>query len=226
MIRQLKKRVSFASRPIEKIVRREMAAVRDDRRFPEIHEVPLWSDEDLHDHEDVQAYKDVDWQAFKVVTREMQKCRVLMHKCATFDGRPAILAAWVEMKLATTIWKSAMKDFKRQLAKALEAASKEKTTDGLQQRLDVLKEHQSKLNLVNPILVKPEDFSSEKRSRERSPKRSRTSRSPKRSRSPSPKRKRKRSRSSRSPIDRSPIDSSRSPRRSRSPNRKAVGRRR
>ena len=212
-------------------MRREMAAVRDDEVFDEI---PLWSDEDLHDHEDVQAYKDVDWQAFKVVTREMQKCRVLMHKCATFDGRPAILAAWVEMKLATTIWKSAMKDFKRQLAETLkekkrsleEAASKEKPTDGLQQRLDVLKEHQSKLNLVNPILVKPEDFSSEKRSRKRSPKRSRTSRSPKRSRSPSPKRKRKRSRSSRSPIDRSPIDSSRSPRRSRSPNRKAVGRRR
>ena len=134
MIRQLKKRVSSASRPIEKIVRREMAAVRGDRRFSEIHEVPLWSDEDLHDHEDVQAYKDVDWQAFKVVTREMQKCRVLMHRYATFDGNPAMLAAWVEMKLATTIWKSAMKDFKRELAKALiekspleEAASEEKT---------------------------------------------------------------------------------------------------
>ena len=94
-----------------------MAAVEGDRRS-EIHEVPLWSDADLHDHEDVQAYKDVDWQAFKVVTREMQKCRVLMHKYATFDGRPAMLAAWVEMKLATTMWKSAMKDFKRQLAKA------------------------------------------------------------------------------------------------------------
>ena len=61
----------------------------------------------------------------------MLKCRVLMHKYATFDGRPAMLAAWVEMKLATTIWTSAMKDFKRELAPARSklAGAKKAATD-------------------------------------------------------------------------------------------------